>query len=393
MKERLNQRTIDRMKDKGRYCDGGNLYLNVSEAGTKSWLFISTRGGIARSRGLGSLRDVTLAEAREKAAEYRKQLRQGVEPPKYRTLFKKPDQGRKFSEVAERYIAAHRDGWKNAKNEGQWRSSLTAYAYPFMGDLDVADITVSHVHQALEPIWGKKTDTAKKVRGRIGAVLGFAAGLDLRDDIDLTRPGGKLDYLLPKASRVHQKKGHDSLDYTTLPQFMQELRSRPGVSSAALDFVILTASRTGEVLEAKWSEFDMDAATWTVPADRMKAGREHRVPLSPDAVAILKSLPRDKDDGFVFISATRAGEPMSNMAMTALLKRMGRKEGVTVHGFRSTFRTWAAEKCLDIPREIAESALAHSVGGVEGAYQRGNYFNTRREMMDRFAAYCRGETT
>ena len=168
-------------------------------------------------------------------------------------------------------------------------------------------------------------------------------------------------------------------------------RARPGVSSAALDFLILTGLRSSEVLEAEWSEFDVDRATWTVPAIRMKAGREHRLPLSEDAMAILNSLPRDANDKFVFISATKPGEPMSNMAMTQLLKRMGRKDGVTIHGFRATFRTWAAEKCLDIPREIAEAVLAHTVGGVEGAYQRGNYFNTQRELMERYAAYCRGE--
>ncbi|MDF2493697.1 site-specific integrase [Sphingomonas sp.] len=389
--DQLTTKKIERYKDPGKYSDGRNLYLHVGKNGSKSWLFIYRREGKDKMRGLGSLKAIGLAEAREKAAEYRAMLRRGEEPPVYRGTFKKPEAGRTFKDITERYIAAHRETWRNPKSEAQWRSSLTQYAYPVMGDMDVGDIGVSHVHEVLEPIWTAKHDTAKKVRGRMGLILGYAAGLDLRPDLDLTRSGGKLDHLLPKSARLRRTEGHASLPYAELPTFMDELRKRDGIAAGALEFLILTAARTTEVLEARWREVDLDAGVWTVPADRMKAGREHRVPLTPAALAVLKSQPRDKGEEFIFISQSMGGGTLTNMAMTALLKRMGRKDGVTVHGFRSTFRTWAAEQCLDVPREIAEAALAHTVGGVEGAYQRGDYWHTRRTLMERFAAYCDGE--
>lgn len=388
----LNVKMIERLKEPGKYADGRNLYLHVGKNGSKSWLFIYRRLGADRMRGLGSYRHVSLDEARERAGEYRALLRQGIEPPKARGAVTKKEQGRTFEQLNERYLAEHKGSWRNPdKAEGLWRNSLRDHAYKMIGDKDVKDIDVKDVHAVLSPIWLAKHPTARKIRWRIGAVLAYAAALDLRADVDLTRKGGKLDKLLPKAHRVHTVEAHDSMPYADLPGFMPELRKRPGVAASALDFLILTGARTKEVRLTTWDHFDLEGAVWNAPASIMKANRAHRVPLSPDALAILKSMPRDKEDGYVFISASRPGEPMSDMAMTQLLKRMGRKEGVTIHGFRSTFRTWAAEECLDIPREIAEAALAHSVGGVEGQYQRGDYFNTRRSLMERWAAYCRGE--
>lgn len=388
----LNVRMIDRLKEPGKYGDGRNLYLHVGPNGGKSWLFIYRRLGKDKMRGLGSYRHVDLAEARALAAKYRAMLQQGEEPPKSRGAVQKKDQGRTFAQLNERYLNEHQESWREPERAARiWRNSLRDYAYKIIGEKDVKDIDVKDMHAILSPIWLAKHPLAKKVRWRLGAVLAYAAALDLRDDIDLTRSGGKLDKLLPKAKRVHVVEPHESMSYTELPVFMRELRTRPGVSSTALEFLILTGARTGEVLKATWDQMDLDEAIWNAPASIMKAGRAHRVPLSPDAVALLKSLPRDPDSDFVFISASRSGEPMSNMAMTQLLKRMDRKDGVTVHGFRSTFRTWSAEECLDIPREIAEAALAHSVGGVEGAYQRGDYFNIRRALMERWADYCRGD--
>lgn len=388
----LNVKFIERLKEPGRYSDGRNLYLHVGPNGGKSWLFIYRRLGKDKMRGLGSYRHVGLDEAREMAGQYRAMLRQGEEPPKSRGAVQKKDQGRTFAQLNERYLTEHQDSWREPERAARiWRNSLRDYAYKIIGEKDVKDIDVKDMHAILSPIWLAKHPLAKKVRWRLGAVLAYAAALDLRDDIDLTRSGGKLDKLLPKAKRVHVVEPHESMSYTELPVFMGELRKRPGVSSTALEFLILTGARTGEVLKATWDQMDLDEAIWNAPASIMKAGRAHRVPLSPDAVALLKSLPRDPDSDFVFISASRSGEPMSNMAMTQLLKRMDRKDGVTVHGFRSTFRTWSAEECLDIPREIAEAALAHSVGGVEGAYQRGDYFNIRRALMERWADYCRGD--
>jgi integrase len=388
-KEKLTKKQIDGFKGRGRHGDGGNLYMNVSATGSKSWSFIYRRDGKDSERGLGPYPDVSIDDAREKASEYRRMLRQGVEPPKTRGTGKKAF-GSTFKEIAERCIAAQRPDWRNDKSEAQWRSSLTDYAYPVLGNLDVSKITVAHIHEVLEPIWTTKAETARRVRWRIGKVLGFAAGLDLREDVDLTRRGGKLDHLLPKGRKRSNGEGHASLPYADMPKFMGELRDRKGIAARALEFLILTAARTNEVIGATWDEIDLKAGVWTIPKDRMKAEREHRVPLTAAAVELLKSLPRDRKGKFVFIGITNGGEPLSNMAMTVLLKRMGRKEGVTVHGFRSTFRTWSAEQNLDIPREIAEAALAHAVGGVEGAYQRGDYFHTRRKLMDRWTAYCAG---
>lgn len=388
-KEKLTRKQIEGFKDRGRYGDGGNLYLNVSATGSKSWSFIFRREGKDAERGLGPYPDVDMDEAREKASEYRRMLRQGIEPPRTRGTGKKA-LGSTFKEIAERYIKAHRESWRNDKNEGQWRSSLEDYAYPTIGNKDVSEVTTAHIHQILEPIWTTKAETARRVRWRIGKVLGYAAGLDLREDVDLTRRGGKLDYLLPKAAKVKKGEGHAALPYAEMPTFMAELRDRKGIAARALEFLILTAARTNEVITATWNEIDLEAGVWTIPADRMKAGREHRVPPTETALALLDALPRDRKGNYVFIGQTNGGEPLSNMAMTVLLKRMNRKEGVTVHGFRSTFRTWSAEQNLDIPREVAEAALAHTVGGVEGAYQRGSYFDVRRKLMDRWAAFCAG---
>jgi integrase len=388
-KEKLTKKQIEGFKDRGRYGDGGNLYLNVSATGSKSWSFIFRRNGKDAERGLGPFDDVSIDNAREKAAEYRRMLRQGIEPPKTRGTGKKAF-GTTFKDIADRYITAHRASWRSNKSEAQWRSSLTDYAYPSLGGMDVSEITVAHIHQVLEPIWSTKAETARRVRWRIGKVLGYAAGLELRDDVDLTRRGGKLDFLLPKASKMPKGDGHAQLPYAEMPTFMSELRDRKGIAARALEFLILTGARTNEVISATWDEIDLDAKVWTLPKGRTKAYREHRVPLTDTAVELLKSLPRDRKGNYVFIGQTNGGEPLSNMAMAVLLKRMDRKEGVTVHGFRSTFRTWSAEQNLDIPREVAEAALAHAVGGVEGAYQRGDYFNTRRKLMERWTAYCAG---
>jgi integrase len=388
-KEKLTKKQIEGFQDRGRYGDGGNLYMNVSATGSKSWSFIFRRDGKDAERGLGPWPDVSIDDAREKASEYRRMLRQGIEPPKTRGTGKKAF-GSTFKDIADRYIRANRESWRGDKSEAQWRSSLNDYAYPTIGNKDVAEITTADIHAVLEPIWTAKAETARRVRWRIGKVLGYAAGLDLRDDVDLTRRGGKLDYLLPKASKVKKGEGHAALPYVEMPKFMAELRDRKGIAARALEYLILTAARTNEIITAEWDQIDFKAKVWTIPADRMKAGREHRVPLTETAVALLKALPRDRDGKYVFIGQTNGGEPLSNMAMTVLLKRMDRKEGVTVHGFRSTFRTWAAEQNLDIPREVAEAALAHAVGGVEGAYQRGQYFDTRQKLMERWTAFCAG---
>lgn len=387
----LNVKLIDRLKEPGKYSDGRNLYLHVGPNGGKSWLFIYRRLGKDKMRGLGSYRHVGLDEAREMAGQYRAMLRRGEEPPKSRGAVQKKDQGRTFAQLNDRYLAEHKGSWRNPDAaESLWRNSLRDYAYSIIGEKDVKDIDVKDIHAVLSPIWLTKHPTAKKIRWRLGAVLAYAAALDLRDDIDLTRSGGKLDKLLPKAKRVHIVKGHDSMPFQQIPEFMPLLRKREGIAAAAMEFLILTAARTKEARLATWDQMDLEAGVWNAPEEIMKAGRLHRVPLSPDAIAVLKAMPRDREDGYVFVGSS-SDKPLSDMAMTQVLKRMGRKDGVTVHGFRTTFRTWVADECLDIPREIAEAALAHSVGGVEGAYQRSDYFNIRRALMERWADYCRGD--
>lgn len=395
---KLNKKKIDRITDRGRYGDGRNLYLSVGPSGNKHWLFAYQREGKQHMIGLGSYRYVNLDEARELAAEYRRLLRAGIVPPRAprwtgdanAAAVTKMRRGSTFQSVAARYIAANRAEWKHVKSEEQWRSSLGTHAFPLIGQMDVSEIEAQHVRDVLIPLHNAgKIETAKRLRWRIGKVLGYAIGEDLRPDTDLpTRPGGKLDHMLPRPSKT-RAKNLPSMSYERVPVFMARLLTEVGIAPQALEFLILTGARTSEVLGARWEEIDLAGGTWTVPAERMKAGREHRVPLSEEVVALLAALPRDFE-GFVFINPQRAGRPLSNMAMVAVLKRMNEKVGVTVHGFRSTFRTWAAEECLDIPREIAEAALAHTVGGVEGAYQRGTYFKTRRQLMERWAAYCMG---
>lgn len=389
--DQLTQKKIERAAKPGKYGDGRNLYLNVGPNGSKSWLFIFRRNGRDGMRGLGSYPAVGLEEAREKAADYRKMLRQDILPPIYRGRFQKESLGRTFEDVAERYIRKAQSGWRNDKSEKQWRSTLKTYVYPSLGKMDVGKIDVQHVADVLAPIWVAKPDMGKKVRHRIGLILGLAAAEKLRSNELVTKAGGALDHLLPARPKQRVKKGHDSMPYEELPDFFGDLRERDGSAATALEFLILTGARTKEVRLATWGEIDLEAATWSVPGERMKMQRDHRVPLSSAAVALLRSLPRDDDAGYLFISPKDRAKPLSDASMEAVLERMDRKQGVTVHGFRSTFRTWAAERCLDVPREIAEAALAHTVGGVEGAYQRGTYFEVRRELMQRWADYAEGE--
>lgn len=261
----LNVKFIERLKEPGKYSDGRNLYLHVGPNGGKSWLFIYRRLGKDKMRGLGSYRHVGLDEAREMAGQYRAMLRQGEEPPKSRGAVQKKDQGRTFAQLNERYLTEHQDSWREPERAARiWRNSLRDYAYKIIGEKDVKDIDVKDMHAILSPIWLAKHPLAKKVRWRLGAVLAYAAALDLRDDIDLTRSGGKLDKLLPKAKRVHVVEPHESMSYTELPVFMGELRKRPGVSSTALEFLILTGARTGEVLKATWDQMDLDEAIWNL---------------------------------------------------------------------------------------------------------------------------------
>jgi integrase len=373
--------------------DGGNLLLQVSTGSggaiNRSWVFKYEQDGKRHELGLGGLHTVSLADARDKARTLRQQLLEGVDlleakhAVKRERLARKAEQAKAvtFRQCAEMYLASHEDGWKNPKHREQWRSTLATYAYPVIGNLAVADIDTPHVIRVLEPIWKTIPETASRLRARIEAVLGFATVDGFRHGDNPARWRSHLAGRFPAKGKIREVKHHAALTYTELPQFMAELRSRDSVSAQALEFTILAAARTGEVIGAKWDELDLKAKTWTVPVGRMKAGKKHVVPLPDRAVEILEGLPRKGKHVF----ANGDGHALSNMAMLQLLRGMQR--GLTVHGFRSTFTDWAHEQTA-FPAPVIDMALAHKVSDkVEAAYRRGDLFEKRRRLMAQWARF------
>jgi integrase len=387
----------------GQYMDGNGLRLFVRDTGTRFWLFRYTMAGKTREMGLGRAGAepgaVPLSEARQKAGDLHRLVKSGTDPLTQRDAERAAAKAAAqaavvrrttFRETAERFIAGNKAGWRNAKHRAQWGSTLATYAYPHMGELPVADVATAHVLAALHPIWTTKPETAARVRGRIEAVLDYARAVGLRTEDNCARWRGHLSNTLPARSEVAPVEHHAALPWGEVGQFMAALQGQPGMGARALAFAILTAARSGEVLGARWSEIEMDAALWTVPPTRMKAKREHRVPLTPAALAILADVarlrPTDAPDAFVFPGA-QLGRGLSNMTMTAVLRRMKRGD-LTVHGFRSCFRDWASE-LTSYPGELSEAALAHVVGDkVEAAYRRGDLFDKRRDMMAAWATFC-----
>ena len=342
--DRLTAIAVAKKSAKGRYADGGGLYLQVGEKGGKSWMFRYSRNGKEHEMGLGSVITFSLAEARLRANRCRQLLADGIDPlaerkEKRASALVEATNTRAFDECTASYIRAHRPGWKSPKHGEQWKNTLGTYASPVLGALPVRAINTSLVIKVLEPIWASKNETASRVRGRVERVLDWARARGYRTGENPARWRGHLDKLLPPPRKVQKLAHHAALPYRQIGEFIRQLRSNEGVAPRALEFAILTAARTGEVVGARWSEFDLDAGVWTVPAERMKANREHRVPLSTTAQSVLARLLREGD--YVFCGASR-NRPLSNMAMLALLRRMGR-EDLTVHGFRSSFRDWAAE--------------------------------------------------
>jgi integrase len=369
------------LKEPGRYSDGAGLNLQITPAGVKSWIFRYERGGKERWHGLGPVRDVSLAEARETAQECRRLLRQGIDPITHRQQAQV--RGLTFEACVDAFLQTREKAWRNEKHRAQWKSTLKTYAYPVMGSLPVKDVEGSHILQALKPIWQEKPETARRLRGRLESVLDYAAAHGYREGENPARWKGHLSHLL---GRVGDRtvKHHAATPFKDLPAFMDELKEREAAGARALELTILTAARTGEIIEAQWREFDLEEKVWTVPASRMKAKREHRVPLSPAAVDCLRALPHKGE--YVFPGA-RAGKPISNMTMAEMLKGMGYGH-FTVHGFRSTFRDWAAEK-TSYANHVVEMALAHVIGDkVEAAYRRGDLFEKRRQLMTDWAVFC-----
>ena len=387
---KLTQLQATRLKEPGLHGDGAGLWLKVTEGGSKSWILRYAFNGRERWTGLGPYPEVSLADARDKAMTWRRQVRQGIDPMQVKhqaAAVARAEQAKTitFDSCAERYIESHRSGWKNAKHADQWTNTLQTYAAPVIGKMDVALIETAHIMRVLEPVWHTKAETASRLRGRLEAVLDWATVHRYRTGDNPARWKGHLDALLPARSKVSKSKHFAALPWRDMKPFMAELRQQSGIGALALQFTILTAARSGEVRGMAWYEVDFEHKLWTVPGERMKAGKEHRVPLSDAAMQLLESLKDTKlaDTDIVFPS-TRDHKPLSDMTLTAVLRRM-KRDDITVHGFRSSFRDWAAE-ATDYPQEMAEMALAHIVGNkVEAAYRRGDMLEKRRAMMQAWA--------
>lgn len=390
--DRLSARFVEKHAKPGYYLDGAGLYLQISSSGSKSWIFLYTRFGKQREMGMGSLSALSLAEAREDAGKWRKVLAQGKDPIEVRDADKAQERARSansvsFDDCAEKYITAHRSGWRNEKHVEQWRRTLKDYASPVIGSLPVSAVETAHVLRILEPIWTTKSETASRVRGRIEHVLDWAKVRGYRAGENPARWRGHLDKLLPKKSAVKRVEHLPALPYAKLGDFMRDLRKQPGVAARALELAILCASRSGEVRFAKPAEFDLEERVWTVPAERMKAKKQHRAPLSDRAVAIVKEAMKANPGSEYVFPGAKEGVALSDMSLLAVLRRMNR-DSITVHGFRSTFKDWASET-TSYANELSEMALAHAIGSdVEAAYRRGDLFDKRRRMMAEWSRFC-----
>lgn len=410
---KLSALQVTKLNKPGLYGDGGGLTLQIAPSGSKSWLFRFMREGKAYGMGLGPTHTISLAEARHKALEARKLLLDGLNPleVKKEALEERAlEQAKRmtFDQCAKAYIDAHKAGWKNDKHIQQWTNTIEAYASPFFGNLPVAEVDTALVVKSLSLIWQTRPETASRLRGRIESVLGWATTSGYRVGENPARWKGHLENLLANVSKTARIQNHPSLPWQKIFDFMSALHKREGSAARAVEFTILTACRSGEVRGAQWTEFDFTEKLWTIPAERMKAGREHQVPLSDAALTVLASMQADavskarqatssKPSAHVFPGSK--GQIMSDMSLTALVRRMNSEtdkptwvdpagKGITVHGFRATFRMWTAET-TSYPREVAEHALAHQLpDAVERAYQRGTQFAKRKSLMADWAIQC-----
>lgn len=385
---------VSRIARRGMNFVGGvaGLGLNVNTGGSRSWVFRARVAGVRRDMGLGGYPDVPLARARELARNAREKIRSGIDPIEEgraarSAMIAARASAVSFSKATEQYLEAHEAGWSNPKHRQQWENTLTTYAGPKIGQMLVRDIELPHVLSVLEPIWREKTETASRLRGRMESVLDWASARGYRSGPNPARWKGHLDKLLPAPGRIAKTDHHRSLPHEDMPAFFAALRQQDGSGARALEFTILTAARSGEARGATWEEFDLTAGKWVIPAGRMKAKKEHRVALSAQAVALLKAQQEMRVSDFVFPSPKEDGM-LSDMTLTAVLRRM--RVDAVPHGFRSTFRNWTAET-TNYPREIAELALAHTVGSeVERAYMRSDLFEKRRALMQDWADFVSG---
>lgn len=397
--KRLTARKAAAKRSPGYHADGEGLYLQVTPAGSRSWIFRYRLHGRLRDMGLGPLADFSLEQAREYAKLARGLVRQGVDPIEHRKARKRAQAeqaagSKTFDWCADEYVKAMKDGWRNPKHRDQWTNTLRTYASPVLGDLLVRDITKADVCRVLDPIWSKKPETASRVRGRIERVLDWATLRNYREEgPNPARWRGHLVNNYPTKAKVQATvrpvRHHPALPYRDVGAFMKELRSRDGIAAAALQFIILTAARVSEAVGATWAEIDLDSATWTVPKTRMKAHRSHRVALSNDAVRLLKSIcPEEARAAKVFVfPGGRLRRPLTIAAPLKVVHDMGRKD-ITVHGFRSSFRDWAADQ-TNFPRQVVEAALAHVLTDkTESAYLRSDLLERRRPLMEAWAQHC-----
>lgn len=386
----LSVKKIERMKGPCRRVDQHGLYLEMNESGAAHWLFRYVFGGRERWMGLGALHTFDLKEARERARLARQQVKDGIDPIEARRATRAAASNTAratitFREAAKQFNALHEKKWKNRKSRIQFLNSLEAYAFPIMGNLTVDQIDTALVLRCIEPLWTEKSETMARVRARIERILDWAAVRGYRTGDNPARWRGHLSEALPSRDEVAKVEHHPALPFGEMPGFWSDLAKREGVAAKALAFTILTAARSGETLGAQWAEINFETKTWTIPGSRMKAGREHKVPLSDAAIAVLTSLHEEVGNSFVFPGSRATG--LSNMSMSAVVKRM-KVTGITIHGFRSTFRDWAAET-TSFPNHVVEMALAHTIGdAVEKAYRRGDLFAKRKALMDAWAKYC-----
>jgi integrase len=393
---RLTALKLEKTTKPGMHADGDGLYLRVTKEGTKNWVLRYMLAGKPHWMGLGPLSLFGLHEARAKALDARRLRHDGVDPIQARKAARQrarldATKAITFQECAQKYIEAHKSGWKNAKHASQWPSTLKTYAYPVIGSFPIQAVDTALVTKVIEPIWPEKPETANRLRGRIEAVLDWAKARGFRTGENPARWRGHLDHLLPARAKVREVSHFAALPFAQIPTFLAALRAQEGTSAKALEFLVLTAARTGEVIGTVWGEFDLDNAVWTIPAARTKAHRDHRVPLTGRAMEIIRQMEKlrgkpTSPKQFVFPGG-KDKKPLSNMSLLMLLRRMGRDD-LTAHGFRSTFRDWCAER-TSFAGEIAEMALAHAIQNkVEGAYRRGDLFEKRRQLMRVWAAFC-----
>ncbi|MEY3080856.1 MAG: hypothetical protein RJA94_841 [Pseudomonadota bacterium] len=375
---RLNPTLVASISKPGRHADGGNLYLLVSRTGAKSWVFMYRLNGKQRELGLGSVLSVPLATARRQGAVYREALAAGTDPRSLRVDREAPT----FGEAAREVMESFRPTWKNAKHTQQWENTIAQYCGPLL-KLRIDEVEVADVLKVLKPLWQRIPETASRVRMRLEKILDYARAKGWRTGENPARWRGHLDHILPPRKRL-TRGHHKAMPHKDVPSFVKRLRDLGSVSAIALEFCIMTAARSGEVLGAKWQELDLKEGIWTIPPDRMKAGREHRIPLQGRALDIARLLGETKTGDYVFPGA-KPGRPLSVMSMTMVMRRL--KQPFTVHGFRSAFRDWASEE-TGFAREVAEQALAHIIeSAVERAYRRSDLFEKRRELMKAWADY------